>query len=221
MLARELINDSIPPVKTSDTASAVLDWMGEFKVTHLPIVNHQSLLGIVSENDLLELQDEDAPVGNMDLLIPADTFALENSHIFDVLRLMALHRLDIVPVVDEKENYAGLITRADLIAALANMLGAKEPGGIIVLELQANNYALAEIGRICESNDAKVLSLTTAQSLDGSHLLVTLKLNIREMSRLINTFERFNYKIATVVFDGDQLDDVRSNYENLLRYLNI
>lgn len=221
MLARDLINDSIPPVKTSDGASAVLDWMGEFKVNHLPIVNHESLLGIVSENDLLELDNLEMPVGNMDLIVPRDAYVHENGHIFDVLRVMAQHRLDMVPVIDDENNYCGLVTRGDLVNALSEILGAKEPGGIIVLELQVNNYALGEIGRICESNDAKVLSLTTSMSPDGSHLYVTLKLNIRELSRLISTFERFNYKIVTVVFDTEQLDDVRSNYENLLKYLSI
>jgi hypothetical protein len=41
------------------------------------------------------------------------------------------------------------------------------------------------------------------------------------LSRVISTFERFEYEIALVVFDAEQLDDYRDRYENLLRYLNL
>ena len=221
MLARDIIADSIPPVKTSDPAALVLDWMGEFKVAHLPIVNHENLLGIVSEDDLLELEDLSLPVGNMQLMIPAEAFVMENSHFFEAAKLMALYKLDILPVVDEQKRYSGLITKSDLVSRLTTLVGAGEPGGIIELEVPINNYMVSEIGRICESNDAKIISLTTSFSADHSILQVTIKLNIRELSRVVSSFQRFNYTIRGVMFDAEQIDDVRSNYENLLRYLSI
>ena len=44
---------------------------------------------------------------------------------------------------------------------------------------------------------------------------------MRELSRIIATFERFEYEISTVVFDAEQIEDYRERYENLLRYLDI
>jgi CBS domain-containing protein len=221
MLARDLIADSIPPVKTSDTAALVLDWIGEFKVAHLPIVNHENLLGLVSEEDLLEVEDLSLPVGNISLSIPTDAFVMENSHIFEAAKIMAHYKLDVVPVVDADKRYSGLITKSDLVQYLTDIVGAKEPGGVIELEVPLNNYMVSEIGRICESNDAKIISLTTTPTHDHSLLLVTIKLNIRELSRVVSTFQRFNYTIRGVVFDAEQIDDVRSNYENLLKYLSM
>ena len=72
-----------------------------------------------------------------------------------------------------------------------------------------------------ESNDAKVLSLTVTNSPNPSRLYISVKLNIREMSRVIATFERFDYTIHNVVFDSEQLDDYKERYENLLRFLNL
>ena len=91
----------------------------------------------------------------------------------------------------------------------------------MILEGTQNSYHLSVIARICENNDAKILSLTVSNSPDPSRLWVTLKLNIRELSRVIATFERFDYKIIRVIFDAEQMEDYQEQYENLIRFLNL
>lgn len=221
-LAKDLISDTVPSVKTSDHASRVLEWMSEFKVSQLPVVNHERLLGVISENDLLESGIEDEPIGAIRLSLPEQTHVHEDSHFYEILKMASLMQLDIVPVLSARDNsYTGAITKGDLLRHAAHMLNAEEPGGVIVVGVAQNSYSLSEIGRICESNDAKVLSLAVSNSPEPGKLYVTLKLNIRELSRLISTFERFQYEIPLVVFDAEQLDDYRERYENLLRYLNL
>ena len=221
MLARNLISDTIPPVKTKDPAGTVLEWMGEFKVGQLPILLNSELIGLISEDDLMETDDRNTPVGKVDRSIPPHTYVHEDSHVFDVLQLMSAHRLDVVPVLDDHNGYTGIVTKTDILEYLGMMTSAHEPGGIIVLEVQPNDYSLSEIGRICESNDAKVLSLSITNHPGSMVLHIHLKLNLREISRVIATFERFEYKIAFVFFDTEQLHDYQETYENLLRYLNI
>lgn len=222
MLAQQLITDSIPPVRTSDSIERVLVWMGEFKVTHLPVVMDGQLVAIVSEGELLDLGSGSQPLSTLDLLLGKGSFVYEDTHFFEVLKVMSENRLDMVPVLNSTNNhYVGMVTREALINASTSFLNANEQGGIIVLEVSHNSYSLSEIGRICESNDAKVLSLSVSNSTDPTKLLITLKLNLRDLSRTIASFERFEYEIPLVVFDSDQLDDYRERYENLLRYLNI
>ncbi len=220
MLARDLISDSVPSVKTSDTAIRVLSWMSDFKVSHLPIVNVEGYLGMIKEEDLLEMEDQDHPIGDTPLTIPPEVFVYEDSHMYEVLRFLAEYKLGLIPVLDYQKNFQGVITQSDIVKYLGDALGVKEQGGIIVLELAHNSYSLSEIGRICESSDVKVLSLTLANSPVAGVLFVTLKVNVRDMSRLVASFERFKYNIVTVVFDAEKLEEFRENYEALLRYLN-
>lgn len=220
MLARDLISDSVPSVKTSDTAFRVLSWMSEFKVTHLPIVNAEGYLGMVREDDLLELEDQDHPLGDIALSVPTDVFIYEDGHVYEVLRFMNEYKLQIMPVLDYQKNFLGVVTQADILNYLGLGLGVNEQGGILVLEMPHNSYSLSEIGRICESNDVKVLSLTLTNAPGPGVMFVTLKVNVRDLSRLIATFERFKYTISTVVFDAAKIEEFRENYEALLRYLN-
>lgn len=221
MTAHELITDSVPSVKPTDGAARVLDWMSEFKVNHLPVVSKEELIGIVSEEDLVELEDAGTMISEVHLSLQNHVFVFEDSHFLEVLRVASLHNVDLIPVVIRgSQTYVGAITRKDLVTQAAQVLAVQEPGGIIVLEVAYNSYALSEISRICESDDAKVLSLSVTNAPAQQKIFVTLKLNIRELSRVLASFERFGYEVALTVTDADQLDDPSDRIENLIRYLN-
>ena len=52
MLAKDMISDVVPALKTSDTAQTALNWMEIFRVSHLPIVNESDYLGLISDSDI-------------------------------------------------------------------------------------------------------------------------------------------------------------------------
>ena len=64
MFANELITDLVPPLRTSDSVDRALHWMTEFRVNHLPIVNNRDFLGLISEEDILDLNEPESPIGN-------------------------------------------------------------------------------------------------------------------------------------------------------------
>ena len=60
MIAANLLSQSIIPLKTSDTGQEALSIMNDFYVKHLPIVNNKQLLGLISEDDILDHDIEEA-----------------------------------------------------------------------------------------------------------------------------------------------------------------
>ncbi|HSH64423.1 MAG TPA: CBS domain-containing protein [Bacteroidia bacterium] len=67
MLAKDLITDEIPPLKTSDIGLMAINWMDEFKVSQLPIVNKHEYLGLISDTDILDLNITDNEIGKSKL----------------------------------------------------------------------------------------------------------------------------------------------------------
>src|SRR3954467_680178 len=109
MVAAELISNVIPPIHTSDSIQKAIDRMVEFRIRHLPIVNEEQFLGLLSENDLIGESDLQTPIGALALSL-VNPYVLEEQHIYDVIRLMFERQLTIVPVLDIAKNYSGLIT---------------------------------------------------------------------------------------------------------------
>ena len=127
----------------------------------------------------------------------------------------------MVPVIDDKENYVGIITSENLVQYLAGISAITEPGGIIVLELNVKDFVLSEIARIVESNDAKILSLYVSTYPESTKMEITIKLNITELKSLISTFERFNHTVKASFQESEYFDDLKDNYDSLMKYLSI
>ena len=64
MTANDLISQVIPSLKTSDTGQTALNWMEIFRISHLPIVNNQDFLGLISDNDIYDMNKPEEAIGN-------------------------------------------------------------------------------------------------------------------------------------------------------------
>jgi CBS domain-containing protein len=221
MIASELISDSIPPVKSSDKLGTALDWMQEFKLGQLPIVDDGNFLGIITENDLLDAMDLEASVGETRFSVWDSAYAKENQHIFDLLKLMSTFQLDFIPVLNGDMKYMGMVTLKDLMMNLGNQYAFHEAGGIIVVEVGQKSYVLSEIGRIVESADAKVLGLFVDPNPKTGDVRVILKLNVEDLSRVVSAFERFEYNVVETYQHIQGNNNYQQNLDNLLHYLNL
>lgn len=221
MLAKDLISDMIPSLKTSDTGADALNWMEVFRVSHLPIVNNQKFLGLISDLDVYDLNKADEPLGNhpISLMKP---YVYHHQHIYEVIELASRLKLTVVPVLDENNDFLGLISQSDLLHRMADLIAAHTPGGIIELELNHRDYSLFEIARIVEDSDAKILSLYVKDKVSDNQLMLSLKLNRMEIHSVIRAFERYGYKINASFSGNDVYDDAaKRNYDSLMHFLNV
>ncbi|MGC8802718.1 MAG: CBS domain-containing protein [Bacteroidales bacterium] len=221
MFAKEIMSDVIPALRTSDTGMKALSYMDIFRISHMPIVNNTEFLGLISDKDIYDLNMADEPIGNHALSLQRP-YVLANQHIYQVIEQVANLDLTVIPVLDDKKNYLGVITLHTLVKSFAELLAVKNPGAIIVLELNMNDYSLAHIAQIVESNDAKILSTYISSSPDTTKIDVTLKLNTIDITSIIQTFNRYNYIIKASFMESDAMSQLLDDrYELFMRFLNI
>lgn len=220
MYAHELITAAIPPVRASDTIQKVIDRMAEFRVNHLPIVDNKQYIGLISDQDILEAQDHSLPASVLSLSLYSP-FVFEVQHIYDVIRIFFEQKLSIVPVLDSNKNYKGVISIHAIIEHLATITSAKDPGGIIVLEVDNRNNSLSHIAQIVESDNAQILSSFVQSFPDSTRLEITLKLNRTEISSIIASFLRYDYHVKATFNDTKSDDGTSDRYDQLMNYLDI
>jgi acetoin utilization protein AcuB len=221
MVAKDLISEVIPSLKTSDLGQTALNWMEIFRVSHLPIVNNQDFLGLISDADIYDMNQPEEPIGNHALTL-FKPYVDSEQHIFEVIGLASRLKLSVVPVLDSNNHFKGVITISDLLRYLAGLSSMDQPGGIIVLELIERDYSLSQIAQIVESNNIKVLSMYITSPPESTKLEVTLKVNTSDLISVIRTFERYNYEVKTWVSSSDSMDHFYSErFDLLMKYLNI
>lgn len=219
MLVKDFITKDIPVLKCSDTVEYGLALMDDLKVKHLPVLGEGTYRCLVSEKDLLALSDPAAQIGCPVFFAPA---VRKNSHLHEALALLTRYGLSLLPVVTPDGLYAGVITREKLLDALAELCNADAAGSVIVLEMMPQDYALSEIARLVEANNAHVMNLLSHTDPATGRLLLTIKIDLEDASPVIRSFERFNYTILYHFMEKGMVDDLLQQKMNeLLYYMNM
>lgn len=220
MIAAELFSRAIPPLSSGDTIQRALEKMTDFKLSHFPIVDGNHFLGLISEEELVEVRDPQTKIKGIKIGM-TQAFVTDETHIYDVIRLFSQFKLTTVPVLNKNKEYLGLISINSVLEYAASVFSSNEPGAILVLEISHRNYSLAQMAQIVEADNAQILSSYVRTFPDSTRMEVTLKINKSELSGLIAAFERYNYQVTAVynsISDGNDTDD---RYNSLMNYLNV
>ncbi len=221
MLAKDLISDVVPSLKTSDSGQKALYWMDIFRISHLPIVNNEDFLGLISDKDIYDHNMAEEPIGNHSLSLFSPYVTIDQ-HVYEVMEIASEMQLTVIPALSEDKKYQGVITLTDLLHYFADVSALKQPGGIIVLEMNSVDYSLTQIAQIVESNDAKILSSYITSSQSSTQMEVTLKINRKDLSSILQTFIRYNYIIKASFMDENDLNSLYENrYDSFMKYLSI
>jgi acetoin utilization protein AcuB len=220
LLNKEIISAAIPSLHLNDPVAQALDLMADFHVTHLPVVAGDKLAGLVSEEDLLNVEDDTTLLlqlqpGFSQIAAHADAF------FYEAVQLVNENGLTLIPVVSTESEYTGAIIATDLLRHLGRTSGVSDAGGIIVLEMEKVSFSFTEISKLVETNDAQIIQLNTYSDAPSGSFIITLRINKAEISDIVATFQRYEY--AVKYYFGEELyeNELRSNYDHLMNYLNI
>ena len=220
MIAKDLINDSFPPLKLSDSGLKAINWMEEFRLEHLPLVDSVNYIGLASEEDILKLSALDQPLANHNLPL-IRPFVRYNKPVFEVVKLISKDKLTIVPVLDAADHYIGLVTLQDILKHYSESGIFEDANGVLVLEVGAKSYSLSEIAHIIESEDGKIISSYITPNPENETIDITIKINQRELSRILASFSRHGYFVKEHYHQNEFMDDIKSRYDSLMNYLGI
>jgi len=220
MNARQFISTTIIPLKTSDTGTFALSMMEEYRVSHLPIVNELEYLGLISDRDIFSLNNFDEPVGNHSSSLSRPNVT-ENQHVYEIIKTFSELKLTLLPVLDENNQYLGVINLTNVIRLFSEIFAIDNPGGIIILEINEKDYLLTEIAQIVESNDAKILNMYITSIPDKGKMEVTLKVNKIDIRPILQTFSRYNYTVHASYFEDTYSEGLQERFDSFMNYLNV
>ena len=221
MIAKELINYMIPPLKPTDEVSKAMTWMEELRTSELPVVDEGKFLGVLNEELIFENNQEKKLVQS--LVLTGNKSALkEDSHYFEILKMSYEQEVSLVAILDKEDQYLGVVSIRDVVEAFARTSSVHSPGAIFILLMKSNDYSLSEISRLVESNDAKILSLHSTQDIDDPSMIrLTLKINTEDSSRVLATLERFGYTVVSQFSNQLSEENNKDRYDILMKYLQI
>lgn len=220
MIAVDLIKNDIPVLNLSDDISTAVTFFDDYKLHQIPVFKASKFLGLIDEDVVLnalpksKIKDLEKQFRKVEVLF--------EKNLFDVLHLFRQENLNILPVVDKDNNYLGCIHERILLQKVCEILKVENPGGIIHLQINVFDYSLAQIAQIVEGNGAKILSSICLQNSSNSKMMeILIKINQEELSGIIQTFQRYEYKIIASFHKNIHKEGLNNRLESFIRYLNI
>lgn len=114
------------------------------------------------------------------------------------------------------KSFASAITPEQFLELTENQ------SSLIILDVLAKDYTLTEIARLVEDNNARIVRLEALPAEDGLSLLVSLKMDVSDISAVLRSFERFNYNVIYYYMKEDEIsDDYEDRLNELLHYLDM
>lgn len=218
MLTGELQSQSLPSLRPDDKVYQALQLMNDNHVTHLPIVAGEKYVGTISEEDLLLCENDNDILSTLEQSFSAVSVK-SDEHFLKVLQTAADSGLSVVPVVNSENELVGTVAYSDLLRNASDFMSLNESGGLIVLEMENNQYSFNEISKLVETNDAQITQLNTFVDPQTGLMQVTIRINKPEISDIIATFQRYEYTIKYFFGEEQYANELKTNYDNLMNYL--
>ena len=221
MIAKDLINYMIPRLKPGDSIERAQQWMDEMRLTELPVVDNDSFVGML-EADMVFNEDFNYQTIGEFPLDGQNCMVSGYSHYYDILKTANVEGCRLVAIGEADKSYLGVVSMEDLVGTFAQNSSVNTPGAILGIKLTLQDYSLAEISRIVENNDAKILSsYITPHPANPSDLHLTLKVNTEEVSYIIASLEQNGFVIENSFNTRDSSNEEKERVDSLLKYLKI
>jgi acetoin utilization protein AcuB len=189
MLVGERMTSPVIFVAPDMPVQDALIQMRKDKVSRYPVMKKGKLVGIVSEDDLLNASPSDATslsVWEINYLLSKITVervmtkevvtVTEDTPIEEAARLMADHRIGGILVVRGKD-VVGIITQTDIFRIFLNMLGGRQPGWRVVVMVKNEPGLLHKLTQAIDEVGGNIIAITTYAGQDIVGGEVTMKVD--------------------------------------------
>lgn len=218
MRAKDILSTNHKKASITNTVDEALKVMDRNKTRHMPLVKSKAFLTIVDEE---ALRSEKPGTTLADLIkTGVRVFVRGNDHMLEAAKKMYNEHLTIIPVLDEDDTYLGVITLEKLSGAIISTYDLNSEGSLLVIEIPQQDFHLSELIRILELEMVHIFSVLVSTE-NYPEIEITLKTDIKDINTVLQTLERYSYKVKAYYEDNNYNDQLKDRYESLMSYLNV
>ena len=220
MQAQEILNIDIAPLQTEDTVGLALSKLETLHVSKLPVVENGKLIGMISLETLIEIDNDSLLIKELPLEEPI--FIDKDTHLFEATRKMLSLELYILPVVNSSHDFLGVIKKREVLEALGDLFNLETLGSVFTIEMTPYDFTLSELVRIIEIEDAKIMGVAVQKPNEHSDFYrVSVKLNIEDSSAVSSALQRYGYVVTSQFSSLTMEKDFSDRADELIRYLDL
>ncbi len=212
-----IIND-IQPVSEKETIGDVQTIFSQTTYSHIPIHREGVYVGSLPENDAHCYNAEEI-ISNYNHAFEQFFVRYETSWL-DVLESFAQHGCNLMPVLNQENEYLGYYELEDVMSFFNNTPFIQEPGSVVIIEKGVLDYSFSEISQIVESNEGKIWGMFISK-IEQDIAQISIKIGRSNFNDILAAFRRYSYHVVSSHQEDVFLKDLHKRSKYLEKYLNI
>lgn len=160
MLVKSWMVKKIISINRDCTVVEALSIMKKYSIRHLPVVDGQRLVGLITESDLREVM-----LPSLVRDIPVDQIMIEdpitigpNDLLEEAARIIYRNKIGGLPVVD-RGRLIGILTTPDILAAFIELMGLLQASSRVDIRLAEKPKAFEEASGLIQKHGGEIISV--------------------------------------------------------------
>lgn len=212
------INTSPKALNSDQEIAAAQDLFAEYQYDFFPVTNNGVYIGCIN------LEDAEIAASSKLVLDFTSTFerffARANMSLLEVLNLFSVNNTNILPVLNENNEYIGFYEKDLFVKNFFNTPFINEQGDLIIVKKEINNFTMSKVTQIIEGNNSKIFGVLISE-IENNTVEITLKISIGNLNDIIQTFRRYDYEIISEHQEDAFINDLKERSDYLDKYLSI
>lgn len=190
--------------------SDVVDLMSEHNLHRIPVVKNNKLVGLITEGQISRKGPSKATSlsifelnyllskTNIDAIMIKDVITIhENRFLEDAALLMQKHDIGCLPVVNDANEVVGILTQNDVFASFLDILGYREHGSRICIEVNDKLGAIGEISQVFVQNNINITHVGVYRK-EGNKTDLIFRVDTFATDALAKDLEKSGYQVLSI-----------------------
>ena len=197
-------------IGVNNKISEVVDIMNEKKLHRIPVVNGKNLVGLVTEGMIskngatkatsLSIYELNYLLSKttVDAIMIRDVITIhEDSFLEDAALLMYKHDIGCLPVVNDDKEVVGILTSNDVLSAFLDILGYRERGSRVCIEVKDELGTIGSLSEIFVRNNCNITHLGVYSQHNGFADMI-IRIDTFQTDELEKDLEASGYKVLSI-----------------------
>ena len=226
MLVKNWMSKAVTTVDADDSMQNAIYILQEQNIKILPVMENESVVGIITDRDLKKASPSDATTLDMhellfliskikvrDLMKTPVYTAKPDDTVEEAAAILLEKKISGLPVVDENNRLVGIITRSDIFRVLLSLSGLGKKGVQFALRIKDMPGIIKEVRELIHAYGARTASiLSSSDNVPEGYLNFYFRIYQIDRQQLTALMDKIQEK-GTVLYVVDHRDNTRSIYE--------
>ena len=198
MQVKKIMSKNVVTVPIEASLDEAMALMKQYEIRHLPVVEGKKLIGLVTDRDIrsaiFPAMIEDINV--KDLMVNEPITVHPDTMLEDAALAAYYNKIGCLPVIDKAGNLKGIVTVADMLASLIELMGFLSASSRLDIVLPDRPDALEQACHIIHEKGGRIIGISMTRLREDQPLHL-FRLEKTKLDSIVKGLKKADFEVVS------------------------